>query len=239
VQNISETAIRWFFWDGSFDDRYIKEVCERRRAYDAFQNVACHAISHSKLTCNTNVFAIMPGPAGQYAFKYHLKGTQKDDTEQYKRVLQATHRALSKLQTQQSNSSEAVKRLLSASYAHQKSNVLGGTMAAYLTRNKSRFVFSHKTVWCPLRDIKALLKGERAYTTILHQMNTPFFQCVALHYLCWPLELEALSAFDFFSRYEVIRMTATNKDELLPFHNDHFRHPSYQMDKNRFLQGVR
>jgi hypothetical protein len=33
-------------------------------------------------------------------------------------------------------------------------------------------------------------------------------------------------------------MTATNKDELLPFHNDHFWHPSYQTDKNRFLQGV-
>jgi hypothetical protein len=83
VQNVSETPVRWFFWDGSFDDRYIKEVCERRRSYDAFQNVACHAISHSKLTCNTNVLALMPGPAGQYAFKYHLKGTQKDDTEQY------------------------------------------------------------------------------------------------------------------------------------------------------------
>ena len=30
-----------------------------------------------RLTCNTNITAVMPGPIGQYAFKYALKGTQK------------------------------------------------------------------------------------------------------------------------------------------------------------------
>jgi hypothetical protein len=71
------------FLDGSSEDQYIKEVCVCQPAYDAFQNVSCHAISHSKLTCNTNVAAIMHGPIGEYSFKYHLKGTQKDDTEEY------------------------------------------------------------------------------------------------------------------------------------------------------------
>jgi hypothetical protein len=166
LQNASETAVPWFFWDGSFEDRYIKEVCVRRPAYDAFQNVSCHAISHSKLTCNTNVAAIMQGPIGQYSFKYHLKGTQKDDTEEYERVAQATRKVLSKIRTHESDRSEAIKRLLAASFAHQKTNVVGGAMGSYLTRNKSRFIFSHKTVWCPLRDIKALLKGQEADATI-------------------------------------------------------------------------
>jgi hypothetical protein len=94
-------------------------------------------------------------------------------------------------------------------------------------------------VWCPLRDIKALLKGKQANASIWHHSITPFFQCAALHYLCWPLQLEALSVFDFFSRYEVIRMTSTTKPELLPFCNGHYRRPSYRVMNDRFLQGVR
>jgi hypothetical protein len=80
---IRDSSREMVFWGGSSEDRYIKEVCVRRPAYDAFQNVSSHAISHSKLTCNTNVAAIMHGPIGQYSFKFHLKGTQKDDTEEY------------------------------------------------------------------------------------------------------------------------------------------------------------
>jgi hypothetical protein len=239
LQNASETAVTWFFSDGSSEDRYIKEVCVRRPAYDAFQNVSCHAISHSQLTCNTNVAAIMQGPIGQYSFKYHLKGTQKDDTEEYERVAQATRKVLSKIRTHESDRSEAIKRLLAASFAHQKTNVVGGTMGSYLTRNKSRFIFSHKTVWCPLRDIKALLKGQEADATISYHCQTPFFQCAALHYLCRPLELEDSSAFDFFSAYEVIRRTSTTEAGLLQFHNGYFRHPSFRTRSNTFIQGVR
>jgi hypothetical protein len=232
VQNASETPVRWFSWNGNYEERYIKEVSMRRHAYDAFQNISCHAISHSKLTCNTNIFAIMTGPIGQYVFKYHLNGTQKDDTEEYKQVAKATRKVLSSLHTHQSDCSEAVRWLLSTSYAHQKTNVVGGTLASYLTRNKIRFLFSHMTVWCPLRDIKALLKGKPANALILHHSNTPFYQCAALHYLCWPLELEALTVFVFFSRYKVIRMTSTTEAELLPFCNGHYHHPSYRAMKN-------
>jgi hypothetical protein len=193
VQNASEAPVKWFLWDGTYEERFIKEVCVGRLAYDAFQNVSCHAISHSKLSCNTNIAMIMPGPIAQYAFKYNLKGTQEDDTEEYVRVAEATQRVLSKIRTSQSDRSEAVKRILSASFAHQKTNVVGGAMASYLTRKKSRFLFSHQTVWCPLRDIRALvLKGEQANASILHHGHTPFFQCIALHYLCRPVELESL-----------------------------------------------
>jgi hypothetical protein len=94
-------------------------------------------------------------------------------------------------------------------------------------------------VWCPLRDIKVLLKGEQADATILYHGQMPFFQCVALHYLCWPLELEDVSASHFFSEYKVIRMTSTTEDELLQFHNGYFQHPSFRTKNNTFIQGVR
>ena len=98
-----------------------------------------------------------------------------------------------------------MKRLLSASFAHQKTNVVGAAMASYLTRNKARFMFSHKTVWCPLKDIESLLEGGEANVYISQNRNIPFFQCAALHYICRPLELEEMSAFEFYSQYEVIR----------------------------------
>ena len=141
-------------------------------------------------------------------------------------------KVLLSVRAHQSDGSEAVRCLLSASFAHQKTNVIGGAMASYLTHNKSRFVFSHKTVWCPLRDIKKLLKGKQVNASILHHGNTAFFQCSALHYLCRPLELEAMSVFDFFSQYEVMNRTSTNESQLLQFHNDHYRHPTYRSSNN-------
>jgi hypothetical protein len=95
-------------------------------------------------------------------------------------------------------------------------------------------------VWCPLRDIKALLAGGQANVTILEHKRVPFFQCAALHYLCRPVELEDLTPFAFYSDYEVVRMTSNNCDELLEFSGTcYFRHPSYCSKKQTFLQGVR
>jgi hypothetical protein len=35
VQDVSGTPIRWFSWNGEYEERHIKEVCVRRHAYDA------------------------------------------------------------------------------------------------------------------------------------------------------------------------------------------------------------
>jgi hypothetical protein len=98
---------------------------------------------------------------------------------------------------------------------------------------------SHKTVWCPLRDIKALLKGGQANASLLHNGDIPFYQCAALHYLCRPTELDDLSVYDFFSMYEVVRQTKYTQADLLDFDNTTFQHPSYHSKTKKFLQGVR
>ena len=181
---MSSDPVRWYHWDGSFKERHIKEICIKRHHYDAFQNVCCPTVSHSRLACNSNIVGLMPRPIGQYSFKYFLKDTQKDDLEAYTWVSEATHKALNAAQSHTSDRSESIRRLLAASHVHQRNNVLHGTMASYLIQNKERFIFSHKTVWCPLRDLESILNGGTAFTTILHQGTTPFFQTVALHYLC-------------------------------------------------------
>ena len=90
INNVDDLQQKWYSWNGTFKHRYVKEINIKRRKYDQFQNISCPAISLSKLTCNTNVKAILPGVVGQYCFKYSLKGTQEEDTAPYNNVLIAT-----------------------------------------------------------------------------------------------------------------------------------------------------
>jgi len=228
--------IKWYSWHGAWSDRHAKEVCICRNVYDLFQNVCCPAISYSKLTCNTNVAALMPGPVAQYTLKSQLKDTQEGDAAEYSRVAEASRKVLSGARKHQSDQSEACRRLLMASFSHQKTNVVGTAMASFLTRNGSRFIMSH-LVWCPLRDVGELLSGGQVNATILHG-KTPFVQTIALHCLCRPPELENLNVFDFYSPYKLVRATSTNSENLYHFVNGLFQHPSYQPAEDYFLQGV-
>ena len=254
-QETTSEPCKWYDWKGNVFGRHVKEVCVRRHAYDAFQNVSCPAIGHSKMTCNTNVAAIMPGPIAPYTFKYHIKETQKDDTAEYERVGHSARKSMQKAQNLSNNGAEvidanqtlyqthrsaAMKRLLSASHAHNMTNILGSPMAAYLTRQGKRFVFSHKTVWVPLRDLRSLTTGGRVSTSLLFKNKRPFFECMALHYLCRPVCLENINAHDFYSLYEVRFRTARNTHDLLSFLNTQwFTHPSYSTKDASFAQGMK
>jgi PIF1-like helicase len=67
-----------------------------------------------------------------------------------------------------------------------------------------------------------------------------FFECLALHYLCRPSELENTAVFDFYSKYDVCKVTTTNAATLLPFKNTRsFKHPSFNQKTRQFRQGVK
>jgi len=89
--------------------------------------------------------------------------------------------------------------------------------------------------------MRSLLEGGEASVSISqNNNNVPFFQCAALNYLCRPIELEDLNAFDFYSKYEVVQATSRNRHSLLQFTNDYaFQHPCYRTRSKTFLQGVR
>ena len=240
VQDASPKQIRWYQWDGSYSERCIQEICVKRTMYDSFQNESCSAISESRLTCNTNVSALMPGPNGQYTFKYQLKGTQEEDAIAYTRVMEACRKCLATIKVFDTDRSKVISNMLAASYAHQKSNIIGATLASFITRNGHRFAFSHTTVWCPLKDIESLLTNGPAHTTILHHLGSPFYNCAALNYLCRPTKLETCSVFDFYSVFEVIRATSANRCNLMQFvENGPFRQPSYRQEENSYRYGVR
>jgi hypothetical protein len=169
VRDATETPVKWFRWDGSFMVRHLKEVTVKRCAYDTFQNVWCPAITHSKISCNSNISLIPRGPNGEYTFHYAFKDTQKDDSSPYKDVAQALQRVLNRgaaMANTTPNCSRAISTLLAASFANKPGDVLHGTMATFLIRRKSRFMFSHTSAWCPLQDLHQILIGENVYSSI-------------------------------------------------------------------------
>ena len=112
-------------------------------------------------------------------------------------------------------------------------------MASFLIRHKSRFVFSHETVWCPLKQFISIINGEDMNAVIHCNGKGPFFDCTALHYLCCPIQLESINVFEFYGNYEIINKTRTNESYLLELVNDKFQHPSFNRTKMKFLQGIK
>ena len=112
-------------------------------------------------------------------------------------------------------------------------------MASFLIRNKSRFVFLHETVWCPLKQFISIINREDTNAIIHCNGKVPFFDCAALHYLCRPVQLESINVFEFYGNYEIVNKTRKNESELLELINDKFQHPSFNRTKMKFLQGVK
>jgi hypothetical protein len=72
-----------------------------------------------------------------------------------------------------------------------------------------------------LRDIKECLDGKELTKTIRIGCKLNHFEATSLNNLHRPKELEKVSLFDFMQCYEVMNVTAKNKDELLKFRPEH------------------
>ena len=240
IDDASDFVMRWHKWNGTFEQRKPKEANVKRHECDCCQNEACRAMSLSAIACNTNVSTVFPGPLGGCVCKCSFKDNQADDTEPHERVSDTTQKILSNERKHESNHSESLRRVLAASFAHQKTGIVGSAMAAHLTRNKTRFRMSHDAVWIPLRDMHESLLGRSASASVNHFKDVSFFQCTALHCLCRPVELEDLSACLFFIQCEVVRTTSHNTAEPMEFvATTEFTHPSLSTMNRCHRQGVR
>ena len=181
----------------------------------------------------------MPGPYSKYVFKYSHKGTQKEDSQTYEKVFTIIKKILAQPEETRSSRSEAYQRDLSAAFAHRNNNVVGATMASFLIRNKSRFVFSHETVWCPLKQFISIINGEDMNAVIRCNGKVPFLYSATLQYLCHPIQLESIDVFEFYGNYEIVNKTRRNEYELLELINNRFQHPSFNRTKMKFLQGIK
>ena len=66
--------------------------------------------------------------------------------------------------TRKSEMSKACSLVLSASCSHQKTTTVGAAMASFLTQRDSRFIFSHTSVWCPLKHLLKLVENGKIST---------------------------------------------------------------------------
>jgi hypothetical protein len=73
------TEVVWTYWNGNETVRPLYDIAPQRNVYDLFQNVAIKAVSESKMTCNSNVSLVTPGPLALYKTKYQTKATQDSE----------------------------------------------------------------------------------------------------------------------------------------------------------------
>ena len=64
---------------------------------------------------------------------------------------------------------------MAGAFAHQKTNVIGAIIALFLIQHKSRFIFSHGTVWCPLKQLISIVNGQETMAAIKFNGQSPYF----------------------------------------------------------------
>ena len=248
--------VKWFKPDGSHTLRDIKENAPKRAKLDVFQNQSVPAVGQSCLAYgNTNIAVLHEGPHMTYTTKYIVKGTQEDDGADFDKIAKIALKASQRMHsvddiedgemTEQErnarNRQEALKRVLAVAFVLHASSVIGAPLAAYLVRNKSRFLISHQTRWCPLDDLESLmLTGNVSHGRYLVKSRAGTYMTNdAFDYLCRPdsQEYECMSAFEFFSTVEVCRSKAKRgeEDRASFINTDKFQHPSYVEEKNEFV----
>jgi len=208
VRTIDESK-PWFEWNGSVRDQPLVELLAKRNVYDLFQNKAITAISESKFACNTNASVITDGPVSGYMIKYNFKDNQQDDSADYKHV-EASIKSMGS-RRHEDDKKEAIRVLCRAAFAHNRTNVIGVPLAAYLNRNSSRFYFSEQFEYCPIRDISKVLNRQPIPVIARYHGDSGdlYFENQAYHYLCRHKDLDSLCVKDFFERYQTVSMSAT------------------------------
>jgi hypothetical protein len=147
-----------------------------------FKTFDVHILPIPRLHATHNLLFVLPGPIANYCSSYNVKNTQQDEVKAYEAVRIAAENMLSKVKDNETAHGIALRRILQCAYLHQSDNVVGAGMASYLTRNGSRFYFSHDNVWSPLWDIDDLLNGHSVTTAISIRGDNAFFICEALNY---------------------------------------------------------
>ena len=82
-----------------------------------------------------------------------------------------------------------LKALIGASFIATSSRITSSTMASYLTRNHSRFQFSHNFGNLPLFEF---CNNETGNECVLDSTEDglPFFKSNMLNYICRPIKME-------------------------------------------------
>jgi hypothetical protein len=237
--------VKFYTWTGKEMEREFFQVIPKRDEYDLFMNTYVPAIGESRIGGNSNARIVTPGPIGMYTIKYPTKNTQHENEKPYDPVLDSLTAALNSERKHSDDRAESLRLIIRGGFAANKTNIIGSSQAAFLTRRKSRFLWSHEFAYVPLQDLVTLMKeGSLSKMHVKSHKGTAFADIQALHYLCRPSELKELCPKEFFEEYEVVGCDVKHRtDELMEFEDTEFyKHPSSSKNGEGFkgkLQAVR
>ena len=225
----------WYLFTGKKNKRKRIEIVPKRGLYDVAMNNYCPLVSKTKIACNSNISIVTNGVQGFYCSKYTSKSTQEEDAKPYEKTIKYVQRRML-IQKFENTQSESMSRLTSASFAHNSKNVISSTLAKFLINNSSRFGYSHKFAYIPIRELKSIINS-RAIDMVIQtcestlsngRTTTNAFLCgTALHYIYRPDELEDISSYEFYTEYEIVRRTSkTQKDSVI--YELQKNHPGYK-----------
>ena len=135
----------------------IFHVVPKRNEYDLFMNTYVPAIGESKIGGNSNARIVTPGPIGMYTIKYPTKNTQHKKKNPYNPVLESLTAALNSKRRHDDERAESLRLVICGGFAANMTNIIGSSQAAFLTRRKSRFLWSHEFAYVPLQDLVTLM----------------------------------------------------------------------------------
>ena len=185
----------------------------KRKPEDAYVNSHSIVVSKSKAPANSNISVTTGCRSAIYTSCYTAKATQKEDTDELKRVVAYVGSRFSD-QRNENTLFEGLSRLMGAVIVGTGEHVVSAPMASYLVRNGSRFKFSQDFQYVPLREITELLLRDdyidKIKMTVKHHEKGCFLTNQALHYLHRPPEMEEVSMLKFFENYEIRRTFGTD-----------------------------
>jgi hypothetical protein len=204
-------------WQGCQISRRLFQVIPKRAHCDAYVN-AHHSWTSIVLGCNTNIQIGLGGKHIMYCTLYTGKSTEKEDSERYLRVAKSLVPLIRRQELEQDQNNDipttpfqiGYRRLLGAVLANSAAHVISGPLAAFIVKQKSRFVKSHESVTMPIPalfkkqvDVKLEYRGKRSY-----------FNNLLFNYQYRPSSLEDLCVYEFFQKYEMKRLTRKNPNIL-------------------------
>jgi hypothetical protein len=210
---------RWFDWKGTFKLRKLFQLALARTHADMYANTHNEHVS-SIFQCNNNVVACIGGGSPMYCTSYQSKNTQKEDNEKVGKAAKVMiNRMTEKLQDEEILTKEnlGIKTLIGAILLANDAHVCGAPMAAFLSRNGTRFWFSHQFSHTRLEDF--FEEQTTDYQLRFIEEGNPLILSHVGNYTTRPLELEDISLYDFLCTYTVARRS---KGSLQWFGN----HPS-------------
>jgi PIF1-like helicase/Helitron helicase-like domain at N-terminus len=228
----SENLFEVFEWTGKSYKQSNVTIRAKRHAEDAYTNSHCKVISACKAPSNSNISITTGARSTIYASCYAAKGTQKEDSAEWKRL--GSYVANRFLEERNENTLfEGLSRLMGAVIVGTSEHVCAAPMAAYLVRNHSRFKFSVNFKYIPVREVIHLITEDDARNSlkmaIVGHDTGCFLMNEAFHYLQRPQKnFEDYSLVDFFENFEIVRKGGdTENDDKEFFDFDDPDYPGY------------